>query len=469
MSYRIQRDPGTGLWIVFFQGANFRALPDGNILGRAALPQAAINLARQRVQQLNDPVTGVGPGTLPPLDSAIEAELLSRAAAIEQQERQQFEKSRNDQGAGTVSSGITTAEAAAARDNGAGTQAPPVAAESASATGTVTTTAATTLPSNSDPGQATTPTATEAPSKLPDGQVGATTGTTATVPAQQGSQGPVAARQIGGANLDTPDENTNQVSYIYRAYEVTSSFRQGRFTQELKGAQIFFPLTTQRQENPESRRSVPDQSAAETARLARQAGAVPQGTVAQSSNTPGAAFAQRQIKAAETVRAARRSQLGIDAPITVTDTLSAEGFGEGTVQDLSANQEQVPAVAALTSAPPTTGIADAQSISPLPLSTASGAGTGVQVLLSERQRLTVLLVTERNTLRRLQDALTSLQAQGAPAVRTAAAEAAVNQKQRQITALETRLAQVNLDIQQADRTAVQPNTNVAPQTGAKEY
>jgi len=467
MSYRIQRDPNTSLWIVLFEGINLRSLVNGNILSRAAEPLVAINLARDRVQQLNDPVTGVGPGTIPPLTPAIQQQLLAQAASIEQQEREQFEKSRNDQGPGTVSTGVTTAEAAAARDNQATTQAPPVSAQSASATGEVSTTSATTLPSNAAPGQPPTPTATAAPSKLPEGQVSATPGTAAQVPAAQGSQGPVAAQQTGGANLDTPDENTNQVSYIYLAYQVTSNFRQGRFTQELQGAQIFFPLQPQQQENPNAVRSAPDQSAAETARLARQAASVPQGTVAQSVATPGATFTQRQVKAGENIRAARRSQLGIGDPLTVTDTFSAEGFGDFGAQGISV-VDQTPVTAPLASVPPTTGIADGASISPVPLAVASGSATGTQVLASERSRLITQLGTERNTLARLQAALASLQAQGVPAVRTAAAQSAIDQKQRQISGLETRLAQVEIDIQRANQANIRPNTNVAPQTGAKE-
>ena len=72
MSYQIRIQPETGLWIVLF---------DGQILGRAALPQVAINLARERVEAINDPITGRGPGSIPPLTRAVDAELQAQARA----------------------------------------------------------------------------------------------------------------------------------------------------------------------------------------------------------------------------------------------------------------------------------------------------------------------------------------------------------------------------------------------------
>ena len=72
MSYQIRIQPETGLWIVLF---------DGQILGRAALPSVAINLARERVQAINDPITGRGPGSLPPLTNAVANQLETQALA----------------------------------------------------------------------------------------------------------------------------------------------------------------------------------------------------------------------------------------------------------------------------------------------------------------------------------------------------------------------------------------------------
>jgi len=73
MSYQIQIQDTTGLWIVLY---------NGEILGRAAEPQTAIQLARQRVDQINDPITGRGPGTIPPLTTAIAGQLLVQAEII---------------------------------------------------------------------------------------------------------------------------------------------------------------------------------------------------------------------------------------------------------------------------------------------------------------------------------------------------------------------------------------------------
>lgn len=121
-TYRIGIQPGTGLWLVDFQA------PDGRTygMGRAALPQDAINLAQQRRQTQNDPVTGegfYGTGDFPPIDAAT---LQSQADAIIAQNEAQFAASRDTQGPGTESAGETVADAADARDEGATTQNPPV-------------------------------------------------------------------------------------------------------------------------------------------------------------------------------------------------------------------------------------------------------------------------------------------------------------------------------------------------------
>lgn len=122
-TYRIGIQPGTGLWLVDFQA------PDGRTygMGRAALPQDAINLAQQRRQTQNDPVTGegfYGTGDFPPIDAAT---LQSQADAIIAQNEAQFAASRDTQGPGTESAGETVADAADARDEGASVQNPPAA------------------------------------------------------------------------------------------------------------------------------------------------------------------------------------------------------------------------------------------------------------------------------------------------------------------------------------------------------
>ena len=78
MAYSIQRQETTGLWLVTFNGQD---------LGRGAEPSIAISLARERVEAINDPITGRGPGSIPPLTTAIQNQLLAQAAAIQQQEK----------------------------------------------------------------------------------------------------------------------------------------------------------------------------------------------------------------------------------------------------------------------------------------------------------------------------------------------------------------------------------------------
>ena len=81
MAYSIQRQETTGLWLVTF---------DGRPLGRGAKPSIAINLAAERVDAINDAITGTGPGTIPPLTPAVKQQLLRQASLIEQQERDRF-------------------------------------------------------------------------------------------------------------------------------------------------------------------------------------------------------------------------------------------------------------------------------------------------------------------------------------------------------------------------------------------
>lgn len=377
-------------------------------------------------------------------------------------------KAAATQGPGTVSTGDTTAAAAAARDNQASTQSPPVAAESASATGEIDTTAATTLPSNADPSQAIASPGIVAPDKLPDGQAGASGQT----PAAVGSQGTVAAQQIGGVNLDTPDENTNQVSYIYRAYQVTSNFRQGRFTQELQGAQIFFPIPQQqqRQQNTDTARSAPSQAAAATARQARQAGAVPQGTVGASAGTPGVTVTGELgafVGAGETNQEINTQATGLaqildqragiaQAPLA-TDSLAAEGF-------LDPTADQVPVVAALTAAPPTSGSSNS-AVAPVALNTTAKItqGAAVETALQDQLKLA------RRNKSQVEKALAEVEAR----IARGEGNPLVNRDMRSLYA--SNLALENRIIADLEQKLAQParpgasNTNTAPQTGAKEY
>ena len=341
---------------------------------------------------------------------------------------------RTAQGTGTVSAGQTTAAAQQANAEGADTQAPAPPDQSANATGDISDDPSTTVPSNADASVEDVPTTTAAPATLPSGTVGDTTTarpTPGTVPVTLGNQGPTPATQQGGANLDTPDENTNLVSYIYRAYEVTSSFRQGKFTQELKGAQIFFPVP--RQSRTDVAR-LPDQSAAETARLQRQAGAQPQGTVAQSAGTTG-------VPIAATAAPGLLEKEGFtDSTGSSTDTSGPAG----------SSAEQVPATAPLITTPVAANIA-----------TAPAGGRGNEQALADaefelNQRRGQLEQAERDLAQsradpNLQDLIVS--------------------QSNAVERAKGRLAQAEekVKILQNQSAALAPNTTVAPQQGAREY
>lgn len=273
MSYNISRDPNTSLWLVTYNGEN---------LGRAAQPQTAVTLAAIRVAEINNPVTGRGPGSLPDLTTAIQSQLLQQAATIEQQEQAQFEASRSasaDQGPGTASSGDIVAVSAAARDSGAATQNPEPGAESATITGTVSKTPTVTVPTNAQSSAPAAPAAAAAPSKLPGSAPGP-------VPPTPGPGNfPTTATA-----LDPGTQNDGTTSYIYQAIEVVSTFSKGQFTQEIMGVQKFFdnlpgltPNQTANNAAAQGRESE-NQSPAETQRLLRQAASTVPGQVQQAAS-----------------------------------------------------------------------------------------------------------------------------------------------------------------------------------------
>ncbi len=371
------------------------------------------------------------------------------------------------QGPGTVSAGDTTSAAQQANAQGADTQSPALPEQSAAADGTITDRAATTVPSNAEPNVSAVPTERAAPEKLTPATVGANTGNPPSpVPVALGNQSPAAARQQGGANLDTPDENTNLVSYIYRAYEVTSSFRQGKFTQELKGAQIFFPIAPQSssQQTPDAARTAPDQSAAETARLRRQAGARPQGTVAQSAATAGVPISspaapgllEQEGFGDPTVPPVYPS--GGRSPSTQTtlpgSSFAAEGFGDPTA-------EQVPATAPLTTTPVAPQIATAPATGTRADSQVT-QGTSGDVSVQDQLRLA------RNNKTQYERALADVEAR----IQRGEGNALANRQMRSLYAdnlrTENRII-ADLEKQQQSRPAPSaPNNTVAPQQGARE-
>lgn len=464
MSYRIERDANTGLWVVLFEGINLRSLPGGNRLGRGAEPIIAINLAIQKVDQVNDPVTGAGPGSIPPLTSAVREQLLAQAAVIEDEERRQFERSQRDQGPGTVSAGTIVSQGQQAGADRANTQDPSSPAQSVTATGDIVTTTTATVPTNADRTQSAIPTVPSAPSKLPAGEVGGgNANTNGPVPVALGQQSPTAARQSVSTNLDQPQENTNLVSYIYKAIEVTSNFRQGKFTQEITGAQIFFPISSQT-------RSVTTAAPNSTTAPAR-----PQTTVAATVATPGALGTTNGVSF--------RGQVGAELgaffddgttgdpgqrlnpnPVQRTlpsSTFEAEGFGDPT-----ATQESPPAQAALQTRPPTTGSTPATAVNVAPTQISNLAATGGG---ANQQALQDQLRAARRELRENQLLLADTQQRidrgtGDPILNRDLRNlhlANIQRLQAQITRLE---AEINNPVGSTNN-----QTNVAPQQGAKEY
>ena len=138
------------------------------------------------------------------------------------------------------SSGETVKESQKANDAAADTQAPDTATTTADTTGTVGTPNAATVPSNASLTESENiPSLPPAPAKLPAGRV--TDGNTS-APAPTGSAAPRPATQVSQTNttVTAPDKNNNLVSNIYRAVRVISNFRQGKFTQDVEGVQMFF-------------------------------------------------------------------------------------------------------------------------------------------------------------------------------------------------------------------------------------
>lgn len=139
------------------------------------------------------------------------------------------------------STGQTVANAQLANDDQADTQAPDRAPGAIDASGTVNQQRGVTVPSNAESADTGPVVSPGSPPKLPSGTV--TAGDTpATVPAGSSSPRPPTQVSVSGATVTPPDENNNLVSYIYRATRVISHFRQGKFTQEIEGVQVFFTV-----------------------------------------------------------------------------------------------------------------------------------------------------------------------------------------------------------------------------------
>jgi len=206
-----------------------------------AARQAVIN-AQNRLARTTDPVV---------------------RAEIEQgiREDEEYIRSLSEQlqASSRASAGEIAENSAAARDNNGITQDPPVGPQVINQQGQVSAAPTTTTPSNATPAQtnvgASAGSTSPAPGPLPAGtvDVGGATVTNQTVSA------PTPALQVSDQNvssLTAPGTQTTD-SLIYRAYEVTSYFSKGQFTQEVHGAQVFFDVPKNAQ-NDTDRNAVPN-------------------------------------------------------------------------------------------------------------------------------------------------------------------------------------------------------------------
>jgi hypothetical protein len=141
-------------------------------------------------------------------------------------------------------------------------------------------------------------------------------------------------------NRTDSDAGSARQSYVYRAVDVTSTFSQGRFTQELNGVLLLFDLPASQTSQPQqTQKAVPAPQAkrgsTNTARIQPQ----PQGALGA---TPGVEFAGSEFGAyfgtGETGGAVNYKPTGLaqvldrqqpQRPLT-GDSLGAEGFGDPT-------------------------------------------------------------------------------------------------------------------------------------------
>lgn len=138
-----------------------------------------------------------------------------------------------------------------------------------------------------------------------------------------------AARAAG--LYDNSPAGLPRARYIYKARQCISHFRKGSFTQELEGTIVTFPINNTQKENTQTTRQnqalsaeslarIPDQSAAETARLLQQKNQNSQ-TAWDRANISAAATARRQVAASEAYRAAMRRAV---APTSTTQVVGTE-------------------------------------------------------------------------------------------------------------------------------------------------
>ena len=288
--YSIFRDPNTGLWVVIDTATNKR-------LGRAELPSDAISLA----------ISNNG------MPASERDALLAQATSIEQQEAQQQQASNS-----SASAGDTVANNQAAKDDNASPTAPAPAQEVISGEGRI-------AARSDQSGTNAVPTPTQASGDVDVGTDAVTRSvtetqsintnstdaidTTSTVVTAPINPGVGAADEDSGSvtsnarfsssgtagqttNASIQNQNLRQ-SYVYLASEVTSTFKQGRFEQTLKGI-----LYNQSASTSSTVSQLPTESdaARENAKFDRQAAASRAATSSQS-RTPTIATPTKQPQA----------------------------------------------------------------------------------------------------------------------------------------------------------------------------
>ena len=226
-----------------------------------------------------------------------------------------------DQGPGTESAGATVAQDQQANADGADTQAPGPQSEIIDEDGIISDQPATSLPSNAVPAVTPLPEGVDAPGVLPPGQsFGRASDGSFRIDIEGVGSVPTPPIQIvvAPSNITAPDENTNLVSYIYRATRVISNFRQGKFTQELQGAQIFFTVPPR----PSADKNRVPANTSTTEVTTNTPGTVRVGSVTDPGEIPGVTVSDREqtdpgeIPGVTTFGSSLASDTGAQAPLT---------------------------------------------------------------------------------------------------------------------------------------------------------
>jgi hypothetical protein len=322
--------------------ARFRALLEPATKRFTTIANAGVGfLGRSELQQLNDTILAA----FAVEDAATET---ARAALA------QLKQSTGNP-PGTDSAGDIVGESGQAAAEGAQTQNPQAAPGVATPNGAVASSPPVTSPSNAEPvagapGAVTVP---PPPGTLP----GANVGTAGTESAAGASGGQITAglptTPVTGFDQNlTQGQSTATQSYIWQLTGITSKFKAGMFTQSIAGAIVLFKNLPQRagenivpevEGRDESNQS--NESAAETARLNRQAGNLPTATsgVAAASTPPPPVVEQSTNS----------------SPPAADDTTAGEAVGPGETEPPTSGNEDVSVAPTVTPPPSTIVVAGA--------------------------------------------------------------------------------------------------------------